>query len=66
MSEASDIFHIKLADLSPDGTLALISPWEGILGDLRLTGSIRARSSCGIFGNIENSAFDVRRSVQVV
>lgn len=36
-----------------------------MLGD-EDTGSTRAQSSGGIYGNIENSAFDVGRSVQVV
>lgn len=30
------------------------------------TGSTRAQSSGGMYGNIENSAFDVGRSVQAI
>lgn len=37
----------------------------GKLGDYD-TGSTHAQSSGGIYGNNENSAFDVGRSVQVV
>lgn len=41
------------------------SPQVGMLGGYD-TGSTRAQSSGGIYGDIENSAFDVGRSVQVV